>query len=213
MIDLIRINMSLDKIRRLHVLSQHAGTEAEAALAAQRVRELLQKHNLDIGVLKLQQEEGKESACYIGRRSGHHMVLVHAVNLLCDVESFLSGSRNSWSVVFIGLPANVDTAVATFSYFLESVEALLVGYLRNQNPIHKFLGYRGRAANQAFRIGCSSRIFDRVHEQIEQERKKQTNDAMAVVKIGSDLAKRMMRDMKFTALYEPSLPWILIWSI
>jgi len=170
----------LDKIRKLHALAENAGTEAEAASAAQFVADICRKHNLDIGVATLAEEETKasegvhEHASSIWRK--HYSWLSDAVDKLFDVAHYqkpagrvkkdaagrVIGSTTVSECHFYGLKANVASAVVTYQYLLASVESMLESYLRTGGQL------RGRVDFDSFRIGCACRINDEA-KKVKQE--------------------------------------------
>ncbi len=192
----------LEKLRKLEALRQRAGTEQEAATASLRIQEILQKHNLDIGVLELQQEEGTELPAGPTKRTlpDHWPILAHAVNELLDVESFCRGSdRKGWQYSFIGLKANVEAACLTFPYLIEAVESLLDQWKRepleplwSRRPQYRLWNEYGRRDYRAFRIGVSKRI-----EEIIFAQKRQMGTSMELVHIGNAVARRLFDAMTF----------------
>lgn len=160
----------IEKIQKLPALADRAGTEAEAALAAQRVAELCQQHNLDIGVATLIKEEKDASeAIYTipaSRFLAHQGDLAGACNALFNVGSCVRrGSfwldsqgrlhhdgRPETKLVFYGLKANVHAALETYHYLEASVESLLHGYIREGHPL------KGRTDFRGFRMGASWQI-------------------------------------------------------
>src|SRR5437868_5932982 len=120
----------LDKIRKLQALSERATTEAEAALAAARVQELVTKHNLDLGAVLLKEDPGAQmEAGEAWKRLAYHaQSLAEACALMFDVLFFFRGSKMfGHRFVFIGLTDNVQAACITYEYLYASVDALARG--------------------------------------------------------------------------------------
>lgn len=199
-------NPIIEKIRKLQALAERAGTEAEAANAAARVRELLEKHNLDMGAIQLEAEPGTERHVLVnGIRRGHLNVLARACCSLFDVEMFWTKlpKHRGWHAAFIGLGANVEAACITFDWLLESVEALLDGWKRNKPILEGFLFASKpvrRTDYDAFRNGASVRI----HE-MAQDQKQMAGVSLELVHIGNAVAKRMLDGMQFGGKYDPTI--------
>jgi hypothetical protein len=151
----------IDKIRKLHALSQDASNEAEAALAASRVQELVAKHNLDLGEVLLKGDPGlsMEAGERHNRIPSHATVLAFACDGMFDVRHFFVGRRHwGWRFTFIGLKANVEAAVVTYEYLIESTEALVRG-AKAKDLIY------GNQEFTAFRDGVAARILEMTREQ------------------------------------------------
>lgn len=200
-------NPVIEKIRKLQALAERAGTEAEAANAAARVRELLEKHNLDIGTVQLEAEPGCEQVSHaIGKRKPHYNVVARTLCDLFDVECFWVGKGSKWRVAFVGLEANVETARLTFHWLLESIEALLEGWKKTRHIGEGFLfGCKPFDKDEyvAFRNGAAMRIRD-----LAMERKRaamRASQSMELVRIGNAVAKRMVEQLEFRGTYDPSV--------
>ena len=159
-----------EKIKKLQALADNAGTEHEAALAAQLVADLCRKHNLDIGSIELekQETEASESVRGLGAKlwNAHWSSLSVACNDLFGTshyrktivrsvrndQGFVVRTESECALVFYGLKANVDAASMTFSYLLASVESMLEGYISEGHALD-------RSGIRAFRMGCANRIM------------------------------------------------------
>jgi hypothetical protein len=149
----------LSKIRKLHALAERAGTEAEAALAASRVQELLAKHNLELGEVLLKEDPGAEIAAGKGwsRIPYFARTLAFACEEMFDIRHFLTTGSRGWRFVFVGPRANVEAATITYEYLLASVEALAQG-AKTKNLIY------GAEDFLAFRNGVADRLGEMVRE-------------------------------------------------
>jgi len=196
-------NSIVKKLQVLQALAERAGTEHEAALAAQKIQELLLKHNLDVGVLKLKKQEGIEMPAGKVKKNPppHWVCLATAVSELLDVEFFVrTGASNAhdWQYYFIGLPANVQAAVATFEHLIFSVESILEKWKKEPSwagGIGRLWGEYDRKDYAAFRFGAAERIM----REIRQSKGHQEAHAgsQEVMIIGQSLAKQMKASMKF----------------
>jgi hypothetical protein len=153
----------IDRIHKLNVLA-HRGTEHEAALAAERVRELLDKYNLEIGEVELAaQPAAEQDACEpIKKRPHHYHFLMVAAQKLFGVGGYWLRCRypreknHSWVPIFYGSKGNVGAAVASFQYFLAVVDSLYSVEVERAN-----LGNLFRLAtpsSRAFKLGCSEQL-------------------------------------------------------
>lgn len=191
----------IDKLRKLQALSERAGTEQEAALASMRIRELLDKHNLDIGVLELQQEEGIEAPAGQKKRKvpEHWPILAHATKETCDVDFFTRGNdRSGWQFCFVGLKANVQTATVMFAYLIDSVEDLLDTWKHEPDSLFgRIFREYSKKDYRAFRLGVAKRIYEEIMLQKLQSERQATPQSQELVHVGTAIAKRMMDSMTF----------------
>jgi hypothetical protein len=125
----------IDRVKKLFALSE-SPNENEAAAALARANELLEKHNLTRGVVEdtAQQKAEKGETDSLGVNvQPYKYTLVQATVKLHDVEWYRKGhkraappcSRSVWDkhIVFLGLPANVATALVTLPYLVATTEA------------------------------------------------------------------------------------------
>lgn len=192
----------LEKLGKLEALKERATTEAEAAAVAGKIAEICERHNIDIGSVRIAAEETdatEEVERGVGRMTIHHVYLANAVGKLMNVGHYnregreskvnkagrVTGDRVCHDRVFFGLKANVAGAVVTYRYFLASVEALLSGWVRGGNAL-------GRTGGKEFRAGCAGRILERVKEQVGVREKllAGSEEHLALVRVGSGLVKR-----------------------
>ena len=153
---------AINRIRKLLALST-SPNEAEAALAAARVQELLVKHNLTMGVVEDadQQKAERRASESLGTRIQPHLwVLAEACQSMFDVRYYVTrffietpGWRYSYEkkIVFIGLPANVETALLTLAYLRGAIDAILKGRLR-EGAVH------GVSEARDYKLGAAQRI-------------------------------------------------------
>lgn len=192
----------LEKIRKIHALAENAGTEAEAALAAQRVADLCRQHNLDIGVATLREEETTASESLHEHKGGkwqaHWSWLANTCDKLFDTahyrgkggraiknaEGFITGREEITVLHFYGLKANVAAAVVTYEYLLASVESLLEGHLASSD-------LSGVSQYRSFRLGCAERIFNEAYKTSKQiaAHVPATQESTAVTVLANQLIK------------------------
>jgi hypothetical protein len=190
----------IEKIRKLQALADNAGTEHEAAVAADRVAELCRQHNLDIGVATLVEEEKEASEArheHAGRWSAHYSGLSAACGEVFHVGHYkkacgivqkdgagrIIGSKDGSALVFFGLKANVQAATETYEYLLASVEAMLESHIRAGGRLSGVSDFR------AFRIGCATRIYQEATKIKEAGRQiaAQSEECNALVRLENQL--------------------------
>jgi len=203
------VDQIIEKIRKLQALAERAGTEAEAANAAERVRELLLKHNLEIGSIALEQEKGSDESTDddLCRVQGHHLDIAFACDELFDVKNYMVSRRVAYRrrlvrFHFVGLSANVKAACLTFSYLCASVESLLAGWKRDFDG--EF--WERASAYRSFRIGVTRRIKEMASEHKRQSQ--EHNPATAeIVRVANALAWRMYSGIKFSGRTRGGFAW------
>ncbi len=179
----------IEKIRALYRLSRDPANEHEAALAASKVRELLEKHNLGFSDISEDQQQSAEHAVkYSTRIEPFHHPLARACCALFDVEYFedvidrLFGARLR-AIVFCGFPANAETATLTFHYFCGSVQSLLRGQK----------GIKAASRQRLYRQGAATRICVEARE-LKQQAVERSEQTAALVHIGNAVAKRHLKN-------------------
>jgi hypothetical protein len=185
----------IDGIRKLLALSASAN-EHEAALAASRAREMLQKHNLTLGVINDASKQRAEQMAtdWLGTRLQPHVTqLAWACELMFDVRCFVRSvyaDSEDWTwrharskqFVFIGLRANVEAAVCTHAYLCATVSALA-------RQRAKEGAIRGPRDARDYKIGAAQRI----RQEIWMHKRRVMDadpEAAALVRVGSDIAQR-----------------------
>lgn len=190
----------ITKIQKLQSLADSAVNEHEAALAAQRIAELCERHNLDIGVARLQEEETRasDSTFILGaKRSAHINYLAFCIRKLFDVGTYqtmrylpvtnkagvVTGSKRQACEIIYGLKANVQSAIITLEYLQASIEAMLKGWILEGND--------GRETNRrSFRIGCANRISNEVKKITAVKPQIAGSESQALVVLSNQLIKQ-----------------------
>lgn len=198
----------IEKIQKIQALADNAGTEFEAALAAERVAELCRRHNLDIGVARLEREETEASEAVHGMNSTRWAAHWSALSVSCEklfgvgvykksgyrvrknLDGVIVGQEKQIATVFYGLKASVASATVTYEYLLASVEAMLEGWINAGNLTDS-------TDRRSFRLGCSRRIFDeavKVHN--ASVNLLQSGDSLALVRLENALVQSHSRKMR-----------------
>lgn len=153
----------LDRIRKLLRLAANAGSEHEAAIAADRARLMMAEHEIHEAQISLEvqaprvpeQIDQEHAVTDTTKRVAWHMVLISAV-----ARDF--GCRPYWSsgkVCLFGRLSAVQSASYTSQYLMREVERLCD---------RAAVGEDGKSAprkwRNAFRIGCAETIAKRLRE-------------------------------------------------
>ena len=180
-----------EKVRKLLALSARAGTEAEALVAVETARAIVARHNLDAGILTLQEELKAEQAetQTFRRMPPHYVFLASACDVLLDVRWFMTTSLiGDKHIVFIGLPVNVQVAVLTFEYLRASVESLLNG--RHEKKLRMW----SKPQYRAFRLGVSKRVYGMASD-AKNAQCEQSAESAALIHIGGALADKALDNL------------------
>lgn len=191
------------KLRKLVALKERAGTEAEAANAAEKIADLLAKHNLEMGVLDNTDEqkgvEGVPDVQFTGVLQAYDVSLASAVCEMMDTlffikTTFRSGKRVKM-VVFVGLAANVEASKETFRYFQDSCLHMLDSRWRRGHV-------KGLNECRSYRVGISTRILQICQsvKAARMSRMKQPDQVdgqqcTALVFVGNAVAKNYMDEV------------------
>jgi hypothetical protein len=181
----------LERIKKLLELAKSPCNEHEAALAAEKARELLDEHNLSLGEVEIGAAPSAEEHFLCPENPPRYLaVLVRAVEILFDCASILSreGLFGPSCIALCGVPQNVEAAALTLHYFKESAHALC----RARRSLLIIKSRRSARANQrrliSYRYGVAARILD----EIEKARARAQADAnrAAIVHVSNAVAKR-----------------------
>jgi hypothetical protein len=182
----------LEQIAKLFALTE-SPNENEAAAALARANQLLEKYNLTRGVVEdsSQQTAEKGMTDSLGAHvQKYKYTLAEAAAKLHDVEWYRLrmrttdwGSRSAYDnhIVFVGLSANVSTALTTYPYLLASAEAFYRSIRRE----------RSGSSARDYKQGFADRIGQRV-AQLKREALDEPGVA-ALVRVGNQVARNAMR--------------------
>ena len=156
------------KLRKLMALQTRASTEQEASNAADKISRLLQKHNLEIGVLDNVEEQKGVQGSPIELSAAiqpYDLLIALCADTMMDTKHFINYSgkyvivknkrvfkRTINRIVFVGLKANVEASTSVYRYLRESVEFML-------NERWKAGSIKGQAECRSYRIGAARKIL------------------------------------------------------
>lgn len=152
-------NKILDRIQKLLRLANNAGSEAEAALAAERARKMMAEHEIHEAMISLETpteiapepiEKGFE-VTKTKKKVAWHMRIANAVAHSYGGRAYWTGGR----IQMFGRLSAVQAANYTTHYLLREVERITD---RDADGTSK-------SFRNAFRLGCATRIAERITEQ------------------------------------------------
>ena len=155
----------IQRIQKLLKLSE-SPNENEAIAAMQKANELLTKHNLSLGDVEINQSTFvKESVLSYKRLTTWQSQLIGAVAgfNFCIAYSWISS--NSKTIILYGRRNNVITAKYQLEYLSDAVLSLA----------KKDSRLVGTSQKNSFRIGCATRIGNRMRELLELQKQNGIN--------------------------------------
>lgn len=176
----------LDKIMALKRLSENkSATEHEAASAAARMQELMLKHAISEAELGGSGEavEWSTNPIHVSKRRSFWRSLLATGIADTNGCKVLRGMTADGRVRMTLVGRKTDIALVRHFYqFLEDqIDALAKDYLKERKR-----GYiSGRAAAEAYRVGCVQMVIERLKQQAEQTRSEAQGAGMtsALVKV------------------------------
>jgi len=179
----------VEKIRKLLALSRGAGNEHEAALAAERARQLLEENNLTLLEVDREEPETGEAVHRISvAAQSYERVLAIAAARLCDCEAIEIPCVATWygrkqvmyrEMRFCGIALSARAALELFLYLRAEVKGLW-------RKRERQLTTRQR---KPYLTGAAFRIRDEAEKLKAQHISAQS---LAIIRIGTALAKRHM---------------------
>lgn len=169
----------VSKVQKLLALSNSAN-EHEAALAASRARDLLSKYNLDMAECLAREEEIDLKAV---EEQIKDKEVAWAGNLFGGVARIFDCHpiRGGGLFRFVGMTADVQTAVYTYQFLCREIERLgtqAMPMLKAQNR-----GESPRRLGSSYRMGMVSRILRDMREQSPKRKAEQEGcTALVVIK-------------------------------
>jgi hypothetical protein len=154
----------IEKIRKLLALA-HSSNEFEAALAAAHVQRLLSEHNLGMADIEASYKPDKADKIEIEATRTLPKWVRHLSAGVCsafDCQAIHNPSNGMLS--FIGVGADAQVAVYTFSYLVNTVRTLCSAYMKE----HVGNGANGRTRElmrQSYYLGAVTTINERLKEQ------------------------------------------------
>lgn len=166
----------LERIKKLLRLAQNAGSEQEAALAAQRAAQLMAQHEIHEASINLDGPDEvraveeivpEHPVTFTKKRVAWHIRIASAVAASYGAECYTNGGYSDAEkngIRFFGRLSAVQAAAYTTQYLIRKVEEIT----DKQAPQSLY----ARKYRNAFRLGCASRIGARINEETQAEKQK-----------------------------------------
>jgi len=158
----------IEKIRKLQAKANDASvSEAEAALYAQKVAELLQKHNLTEAALEIpsgEDQEVTEDRMYNSKTGdpwAQQVAWALAKLYFCDI--YLTKLGQKTKVVFVGKPHNIQVAMSMTEWLIKTIGRLANDYAKSPEAKRDFDWTFTRARN-GFERGAGERMRQRINQ-------------------------------------------------
>lgn len=200
----------IERLKKLLAMKERPGSEGEAANAAMLIQNLCNKHNVDINILERpeEQEAITKGLEFTQRLQTYDLDLAHAVDAICDTKHFITVQRKRVvfmkkgkpdfklstfkSIVFIGLPANVETAALVWNYLDAAIYAMLDARFKKGQV-------KGLSDHRAYRMGAALRLQEICRQKKEEYVQQIEGDqCRAVVLMSQSIAQDALDYMQQT---------------
>lgn len=156
----------LDRVRKMLALAENAGTEAEAANAAARAAALMEEYQLSEALVRLDNPAAKPEAILRDEKLGNantkrvawRECLSHAIAHSLGVKTYQIGAE----ILGFGRESSIQTWRYTYQHLCREVDAMCDQAWEDAN-MELGTGYRCRSWKNAFRVGCASRLSQRIY--------------------------------------------------
>jgi hypothetical protein len=180
----------IEKVKKLLALA-NSSNEHEAALAASHAQRLLAEHNLAMG--DIQASERPDRADRLEMAVAKKLpkwlrVLIAGIGIAFDCRFVHYATTGK--LVFIGVGADVEVAVYTFSYLEKTLRRLCTAYMKEH--VSMDLPERDRELmRQSYYVGAAMAI----NRTLTEQRKKTPVTQGALVVVKDELIQRAMDDL------------------
>lgn len=176
-------------------LAKSPCNEYEAACAAEKAKELLERYNLSLGEVELAAAESAETHFLCPQRPPRYLtVLVEAIEILFDCESILTREDlfGPTCIALCGVPQNVEAAALTLYYLQDSIKAIA----RGRQDLLTIKRKNSRRMNLKRRLSYYYGAAVRVRQAIRDAKAKAEADTnrQAIVLVGRAIARRHMAE-------------------
>lgn len=148
--------------------TDRGATEEEALLATKKLSELLEKYNMTMSEVDIEQSEYDEIAVDVGKNKAHMASkLAPALGELTSTKVLQRRMSNAVQIVFFGSESDRQVAAYLLETIRNSMEYEYKQYKKTdqykQNPYH------GKTIRYSFMLGMALRIQDRIYEIIQHQ--------------------------------------------
>lgn len=185
----------MERIRKLLELAKDPSNEHEAAVAARKAHELIEKHNLSIGEVELGATPSAEERFLCGERPPQYLgILVAVVELLFDCASIKTreGLFGPACIAICGIPKNVEAAALTLHYLVESVRSMARARRELLVLKRKASARANRKRMASYRYGASCRVMNEIQK--EKRIAQDDTNRLALVFLGKAVARRHLEE-------------------
>lgn len=181
----------IEKIRKLLRLSKGIANEHEAARAAEKVRELLEKHHLSLTDVELKEQSGAEFTAAIRRRvHAYHHELAQAVADLLDCITIelrfqIARRKRVSQFSFCGAAISAESARDLFLWLHDEIDRLA-----EKHPFKVM----GAGMLNSYRYGCAVRVREEVGK-LKKAATEASQKSNAIVHLGRAIAERTMQEL------------------
>jgi len=185
----------IERIAKLLELAKSPCNEYEAALAAERAKELLALHNLSVGEVELAAAESAETHFLCPKNPPRYLwILVAAVNTLFDTASILTVEDlfGPTCIALCGVKQNVEAAGLTLHYFQDSIKTMA----RARRDLLTIKRKSSQRANLQRRMSYCYGAACRIHTSIIEAKAKAeaSEQRQAIVRVSNAIALRHLNE-------------------
>lgn len=178
-------------IAKLLELAKSPCNEHEAARAAEKAKELLERYNLSLGEVELAAADSAETHFLCPQNPPRYLVvLVHAIEVLFDCATIQTteGLFGPSCIAICGVPQNVQAAALTLHYLRDSIERMA----SSRSDLLVLKRSNSRRANLKRRMSYFFGAAIRVAREIEEARAKvEANERrQTMVRVSNAIANR-----------------------
>lgn len=186
----------IDRIRALLAKTTENGcTEGEAMAAMEKARELMDRYQLDLGAVGIE-EEGVIRA-FAQRKAYRHMQIkdriANAIASFCDCKVWLDRDANR-QITFLGLRSDAQFA----TWLLDSLDGFIRMSVAEYMVRAGFsMPTRSRRwqAEKAFILGAVTRISERLDKLTADRRRHAASDGRSLVVVKNQLVNKAMNEL------------------
>jgi hypothetical protein len=194
----------LEKIRALMLKTvENGASESEAVAAAQKVTELLEKYNLMMSEVEIDESECAQIAFTVGRGKAHPVShLAGSIADLTGTKAVIMSYRNPHrkDMVFFGFEKDIEVAHYISELIYNAMESEFKAFKKTE--VYKYSQGHGKSKRQSFMMGMVIRLIQRMYEMCERREQERAQRAQQAT--GTDLIvlKNQVVDEEFAKLTE-----------
>ena len=167
-------------IRELQKKTEENGcSEAEALSAAEKIGQLMEEHDIDLGEIGIKEEGVKATQVRVFAADDYAGTLVTGIKRFCSLIAYLDTNYRGAAACYVlfGLPHDLELATYLYEICCEAMDEDWARFMERN-------GY-SIAKRQSFRLGFATRVYERLKlmkEERDQRTYVKTGTALVVVK-------------------------------